>query len=191
MIVMHASPPCQAVSRMNTLWPKGKAVDEGVLQHFVMALKIMRSLSVVWTLENPGTASRLWSNDWTKTNLVNTHNLDYCAYGFLMKKNTTFAFSDKQCWRMFTPHLCRGIECPSMTLNPGTPYTSHGVSGGHHQNGGNGRGLVRNHCSWDVIKDARERAVIPEQLCYSVLVASKVRAAEIADELVARIRNKK
>ena len=127
---------------------------------------------MVWTLENPGTADRLWDLDWTQSNLLHLRNVDYCAYGFLTKKNTTIAFSDAQSWSTFTPRLCRGDECPSRTVDP---MSSSGDSGGS---------VRKNHCPWDFFNGAKVRSSIPEQLCYNVLVVLKLRAVQIANELV-------
>ena len=146
------------------------------LQHYIKSLSLMRSLAVVWTLENPGTAKWLWGHAWAKENLLHQRNLDYCAYGFLLKKNTTLAFSDEQYCAMFKPLTCRGVgKCPSMTVSPVTVNNASTGGGGRVQEG---------HCTWDYIKGAKVRSVIPEQLCYNVLAVAKARATEIAQHLV-------
>ena len=122
------------------------------------------------------TVKRLWGHAWAKENLLHQRNLDYCAYGFLLKKNTTLAFSDEQYCAMFKPLTCRGVgKCPSMTVSPVTVNNASTGGGGRVQEG---------HCTWDYIKGAKVRSVIPEQLCYNVLAVAKARATEIAQHLV-------
>ena len=111
IIYIHGSPPCDAVSRMNTKGPKNPAK---------YAAKLAKSLRIshafvafaeryadAWTLENPATG-KLWKPEVLRGLLTEANkrladvprldhrcDIDYCQYGFCMQKETGFAFSSR------------------------------------------------------------------------------------------------
>ena len=143
-IMMHASPPCNDFSRMNT---RGQRDIPKAMGYVKKALEIMMKYATVWTLENPATGL-LWDQDFAKEHLKFTHDVDYCGYGGLLRKRTRFAFSDEFFHDSFKPRKCQGSECPSKVFNV--------VSG------------RMTHLDWGK-RCLDMRIAIPEQLCYAIV----------------------
>lgn len=149
-IIMHASPPCNAFSRMNTTGSKNDDVISDAMKLVEKAVLLMEKYSVMWCLENPATGS-LWTQDFSKEKFVFTHDVDYCVYGGELKKNTRFVFSSFVAHELFTPRTCPGAaSCAGGMINPETNRFA--------------------HLSWDRVS-YHNRIAIPKQLCLNLLQA--------------------
>lgn len=111
VIYIHGSPPCDQVSKMNTVGPKNTqeypAKLSKSLRIFHAFISLAKRYADAWTLENPATG-KLWQPEWLRSKLAPADkwladvpsirhrcDVDYCQYGFAMQKTTGFAFSSK------------------------------------------------------------------------------------------------
>lgn len=167
MIVFHASPPCNQFSRMNT---NGEKDIEEAMKLVEKAHMILRTYSAIWTIENPKTGT-LWNQPYALDNFIESlyHDVDYCAYGGIMKKSTRFLFSTTELHGIFQPKVCPGsASCTACIASNNSSYR-------------------RVHANWS-LSDYSERITIPPQLCMSIHSAlieySKDVAGKIADALM-------
>jgi hypothetical protein len=162
VIIMHASPPCEAFSQMNTL-PIAEIDIKASLELVETAAEMMKRYSRVWSLENPETG-RLWGHPYPEENFAHYRTVDYCAYGGTMKKSTRFVFSSAELRDMVQPRTCPTdkSKCPACFYDPGTNRW-------HHTN------MV--NLPYD------ERISIPAQLCVSVLAAMRSVAVDVATQI--------
>jgi hypothetical protein len=149
-IIMHASPPCNTFSKMNTNGQKDDETIAAAVKLVEKAVSIMRQYSVLWCLENPATGS-LWIQDFSIANFALTHDVDYCVYGGELKKSTRFVFSNTVVHELFTPRTCPGTaSCAGGMINPETNRFV--------------------HLSWDKVS-YQNRIALPKQLCINLLQA--------------------
>jgi hypothetical protein len=166
IIIMHASPPCNEFSRMNTNC--NRDIDGG-MKYVTKAVEIMKKYSDVWCLENPATGL-LWSQPFAQEHLAHSVSVDYCAYGGLLKKATTFAFSVKQLAETFNAKQCPGRnEC--VACFP------------HHETGN------MTHADWQRT-NYEQRIAIPPQLCMSIINHMATYALDIAKEIKGSLEQK-
>ena len=166
VILMHASPPCNAFSRMNTT---GARDITGSMVLVEKAVSIMKQYSAVWCLENPATGL-LWDQSYSQEHLNIYADVDYCAYGGIIKKSTRFAFSSAALKNKFNPKVCPGRStCTACIQNPVTRRFG--------------------HANWDNIGYS-DRITIPPQLCMSILNILVAHALECIPPLVDYIRKK-
>lgn len=108
-VVVHMSPPCQQYSRCNTIGVRNLEVANARVQR---VLRLVKKYAVAWTVENPGTdhPASLWRQGLPELSCWKT--VDYCAFGYPLKKSTGIAFSSQRMHRGFGDFLCRGDACP-------------------------------------------------------------------------------
>lgn len=159
IIVMHASPPCDQFSKMNTT---GQKDIKKAMRIVEKSVEIMKRFSQIYTLENPMTGT-LWDQPFSKSNFKIFHDVDYCAYGAIIRKTTRIVFSKKGFKRSVLPLRCPSQDqCLSCFRDPRT-----------------GR---RRHTSMTEL-GYNERICIPPQLCVVLLSASLERAKRIANDI--------
>jgi hypothetical protein len=126
LVIGHASPPCSMFSRLRT---KTTPMDAELLRTAIeIACAGLRFLDQhtcgLYTVENPATGTF-----WTQVTAApaHRHNVDYCQYGWSMKKQTTIAFSTAELHNAFTPMVmtCPGSACKSAFVNPKTNRVRH------------------------------------------------------------------
>lgn len=163
VIIMHASPPCQQFSRMNTIKSKKGDTDVSESIELVKAsINIMSKYSDIWILENPATGS-LWETDYAKETFKYVHRFDYCAYGGIIQKPTAFAFSREDIYKAIQAKQCPGRSiCDSCFRDPDSGYIG--------------------HVNWDNVK-YNDRISIPPQLCIRLLTHLISFAHVITNEL--------
>lgn len=109
LVVVHASPPCTQYSKARTT---GAPRDLKTANAFVRGVvDLMQRFAVAWTLENPGTDHKdsLWAQPGfpeLRTHVI----IDYCAYGYAIKKTTGLAVSSEAMARAFPVRRC-GPQC--------------------------------------------------------------------------------
>jgi hypothetical protein len=131
VIMMHGSPPCDQVSVMNTTGFKNRNFPAKLgrsLRAFHAFAKLAKRYAVAWTLENPATG-RLWKPTWLREHLTaedqwladvpdiwNYATVDYCQYGWCMKKETGIAFSSRAMLDIFRPYAKRCPGCATCEM---------------------------------------------------------------------------
>ena len=142
IVLMHGSPPCDQVSAMNTTGPSrpnypAKLAKSLRIVHAFVALA--ERYAVAWTLENPATG-RLWKPEWLRGHLAPadreladvpriswTRTVDYCQYGWPMKKETGLAFSSPEMRDAFPARRCPGNATCDMCVDAGHGRRAHAV----------------------------------------------------------------
>jgi hypothetical protein len=165
VIVMHASPPCNEFSRMNTTGVRDIARAIAIVKKCVT---IMKSFTNVWTLENPRTGC-LWEQPFAQNTFNHFHDFDYCRYGGIMRKATRIVFSSQTFKDSIVPLICTSRNsCMSCYVDPQTNRLRH---------------TNMTELPYE------ERIAIPSQLCVVLLSSFRARAMEeattLADALVA------
>ena len=128
VILMHGSPPCDQVSVMNTTGHKNRNFPTRLaksLRVFHAFVDLANRYAVAWTLENPGTGM-LWhparlrehlapADRWLADvpDIAHMTKVDYCQYGWFMKKETGLAFSSSAMRDAFAPVARR---CPGAAM---------------------------------------------------------------------------
>lgn len=165
IIIMHASPPCNEFSRMNTT---GIRDLDSALALVKKAVALMNKYSHIWCLENPATGL-LWTLPYANDHLSFRTNVDYCAYGGIMKKATTFAFSSQLLLDGFQGKTCPGNkECDACFVDRETGNLA--------------------HADWEKI-DYAQRISIPPLLCRAIVGRMVSFSCDIAPEVVAELQN--
>ena len=145
IIIMTASPPCDQFSQMNTT---GNRDILGAMEIVMQTCRVMSKYSDIWSLENPKTGL-LWKQPFSEENFMYYHDVDYCAYGGVLRKSTRFAFSSEELKNKFKPCKCIGVEeCQACFVD---------IKSGR-----------KRHANMDKIP-YHDRIAIPNQLCMSIL----------------------
>jgi hypothetical protein len=132
VILMHGSPPCDQVSVMNTTGSKSPAFPAKLarsLRIFHAFVELANRFAVAWTLENPATG-HLWHPQWLRQHLssadrgladvpclTNMKVVDYCQYGWPMKKTTGLAMSSHAMKDAFVARRCPGVATCDMCID--------------------------------------------------------------------------